>query len=405
VKRIKNLGLAVVTALALTAVLGAAGASATSFVTEKAPAAVTSTVAGGTPSVFTFGDDYGYCSTAILSGASGSTHAAQLFLVPSNLKCNFGNFTGESSVKLNGCELDFHPGAKVESNGTFDIVCPAGNAITFEPSSSKGCLVTVPAQTGLLARYSNAGGTGSERKVKVNIEAGGINYSQVSGSVCGPTGSFTDGTWTGSATLQASSEGSPVGMYMGNNPISISGAPPKLVAEGYPVRLAGTQATAIAMTLQGGTVKCTTTNFNSSASGPTAQLAVGAEYGGCTVFGLPGAMNMNECTYTLNVLNQAPVGSTYAGHADIACPVGRAIEIIAYTASNNHTAKCTVTIPGQTTDSGGLTFTNEPTSAITLGLGIKGIDYHKQEGSGLGRCTTGDYTDGTYTGTATLEGL
>ncbi|MGC1166410.1 MAG: hypothetical protein WA862_09895 [Solirubrobacterales bacterium] len=311
-------------------------------------------------------------------------------------------------MEMHGCELDYHLPAQKEGSyfqGTFDIVCPGPNVITFQPVSSKACLVTVPAQTGLPASFRNVG-SGSERKVEVETAfMGGLKYSQASGPSCETTGTFTNGGWGSRWTLQASQEGNPVGMYVGNNPISISGTPPKLTAESYPVRLGGEQTTVGTIKMQPGTAKCTTAKFNSSASSSTAQLAVEAEYGGCTTFGLPSAINMNGCTYTFNILNQAPVGSTYAGHADIACPVGAAIEILVYTSSSNHKVQCTVTIPGQTTDSEGLTFTNEPSSTIALGLAIKGIDYHTQEGSGLARCSTADYTDGTYTVPITLVGL
>jgi hypothetical protein len=184
--------------------------------------------------------------------------------------------------------------------------------------------------------------------------------------------------------------------------IAIGGTPPKLVAGTYPITISGGQGTQHVMSLQAGSLKCTTAKFNTSASGSTAQLTVGAEYSGCTAFGFPATVSMNGCTYTFNILNQAPVGSAYAGHADIACPAGKSISIIA---SGAGLTKCTVTILAQTTDSEGLTFTNQSSiSTIGLSLAIKGIDYHQQEGSGLGRCSTADPTAGTYTGSSTLVG-
>jgi hypothetical protein len=397
-KRIKTIGLAVFTALALTAVLGAAGASAAELLTEKAPTTISST---GGEHRWEFHTAFQVCDAPQLEGSLSATHNSQLNATPKNAACH-AQFTGPQ-MNMNGCTFVYRPGAQTGAatfNGTVDIACPGGNTISFD-GGTPTCKVTVPAQNGLAATYENVG-AGKERAVSVSVAASGVTHTQVSGQYCiNSLGTFSDGTWTGTWTIKGSSGGGQAGIYVGTNPISVSqGA---ISAGTYPASLVGEQNAggAHVLSFQGGEVKCGSVKFSSSLSSAKAQFAVQSENGGCTVLGFPGTVNMNGCTYTFNVLNQPPVGSTYGGHADIACPAGKAIEMVG---SASGKVRCTVTIGAQTTDSEGLSFTNQWSSVVNVGLAIKGIDYHQQKGEGLGACSTGDFTTGTYTGSSTLVG-
>ena len=417
-KRIRTFGLAVLTALALTAVVGAAGASAGEFKSEVSPTTINSP-SGSKMSPYGLQEWHFHsvqqeCDPPALSG-SLSTPSKAFGGTPSDSKCYF-NFSAAPELKMNGCNFVYRVGAKTGTNifnGSVDIVCPAGKSIQFL-GGSLTCKVDVAAQRNLAATFENVG-TGTERAIKVTMNATGLKHTQVSGHDCFENiGSYSDGTWTGSWKVQGSSGGKPAGIWVSTSEglelppsgIAISGSTPKLVAGTYPIYITGNQKEGIdkhKLTLPGaGSIGCSTAKLSTSASGSTAQLEVQAEYGGCTVFGFPGTVKMNGCAYVFNVLNQAPVGSTYAGHADIACPAGKTIEAVALSAG---LAKCTATIPAQTTDSEGLKFINESlTSTITLNLAVGGIDYHLQEGTGVGRCKTADGTTGTYTGTSFLVG-
>jgi hypothetical protein len=390
VKRISKLGLAAFVALSLTAAIGASGASASSFVTEKAPATISGAAAGveGIPK-FSFLSGSMSCSSLAPSGAMASVYATEIDGSLKESACT-GPFSAPYTLQTYGCSLRLKAG-----NDTLDVVCPAGKEIRLVPVKS-GCEVTIPAQSGLPAGYGTEG-SGSAREIRAEIGSS-LKYSQVNGSC-------TKGTFTGSVNakwnLKGTYEGSQVGVYVAKQPISIGGATPKLIAGSYPATISGSQVAGLhKFALNGGAAECKTADISSIASEATAQLTVQATYADCTVLGIAGSVKMNGCTYTFNVLNQPPVGSTYAGHADIACPAGKAIELVAGTSK----VKCTVSIGTQTTDSGGLSFTNEASSTIGLGLAVKGIDYHKQQGEGLGACSTGDFTDGTYTGSSTLVG-
>jgi hypothetical protein len=179
-----------------------------------------------------------------------------------------------------------------------------------------------------------------------------------------------------------------------------------LEAASYPTSIGGEQSKSSkhSLSFQYGKLSCDAVDFSSpSIFSPKEQFSVEAAYSGnCKLGGLTTAVNMNGCSYTFNVLNQAPVGGAYAGHADIACPAGKSIEVVTVPQAK----RCTITIAAQTTDSGGLTFTNDAvTPTILATFGINGIDYHQQKGEGIGSCTTGDYTTGTYTGASTLFGV
>ena len=387
-KRISKLGLAAFVALSLTAAVGAGAASAASFVTEKAPTTVTGTVDGVSYPRFQFLVGTVSCPSLAPTGTMNSVYAGAMEGSLKETPCT-GPLGGNYTLQTHGCNFTLRA-----SNSTLDIVCPAGNEIGLVPVGS-GCEFTIPAQAGLAASYGSEG-SGSSREILAGSSST-LKYSQVNGTCT--KGTF-NGSWGGSWKLKGTNEGSQVGVYVAKQPISIGGSTPKLRAGSYPASIAGTAVATHKIKVSGGTTECKTSAFSSSVSGETAQLTVQASYAECTVLGVAGSVNMNGCTYTFNVLNQAPVGATYAGHADIACPAGKAIELIAGTSK----PKCTVTIPAQTTDSGGLSFTNEASSTIGLGLAVSGIDYHQQKGEGLGACSTGDFTDGTYTGSSTLVG-
>jgi hypothetical protein len=406
VKRIKILSFAAVAALALIAVLGAAGASAASeFKTESSPTTITPSFIEGNQLDWHFHTAYQRCANGA-EGTLSSTHAKEVEMTLKDTTCE-AQFTG-NQFKANGCKFTYRVGNQTGSStfkGTIDIG-PAGcGPISFTSVvGSSACQVTVPAQTGLSATFENVG-SGKNRMVKVYPSTTNLKHTQVSGKDCGAEGlgTFTDGSISGSVKLQATNAGGAVGMWVEAPAVSIGGTPPKWIAGTYPISIGGAQNSAHVFNLpSSGKVECGSVNFHAPISFSTAQLSVTAEYGSCKAFGLPGTVSMNGCTYTFNVLNQPPVGASYAGHADIACPAGKAIEIVVN--PSPLTPKCTITIAAQTTDSGGLTFTNETVSTVGLAMAMKGIDYHLQEGSGVGRCKTGDWTDGTYTGSSTLVG-
>src|SRR4051794_14920691 len=327
--------------VALTAAIGAAGASAAEFGAEKTPTTVASS---GGSQYWSFRSVLNECGDPKASGTLAASPSAQLETGSSEtIPCT--TITTGKDMKMNGCKFIYHPGTSTgagSSQGTVEIGPTGCGPISFTGGAETRCVVTVPAQTGLNASYSTSG-TGSTRSVKVSINATNITHTQVSGKDCGGNlGTYTSGKLEAQWTLSGTSGGSQSGIYIEgvyneSPPVSTSG----FAARSYPATLTGGQDTpgVTLFKLKGGNTSCSSVSYSSSLSGPKAQLAVAAVYSGCLVNGISGGtVNMNGCTYTFNVLNQPPVGSTYAGHADIACPAGKAIELVARSGA---TVKCT----------------------------------------------------------------
>lgn len=396
-KRIKNLGLAVFTALALTAVLGVAGASASEFTSESYPSTLTSS-----PSTHTLKFNIGNmeCEAPSLEGSL----AAQSTTISPTAKDNTCTFFGAQPLKMNGCKFFYRPAAE-KSAGVFEGKIDIGpsNCGPIQIGTTKSlCLVSISPKSSFNATYENTG-AGKTRAVKVTTQMEGLKYTQANGSC--ENGTFENGSWSGSWTIKGSN-----GLWLEKGAtneqtqsgINVGGSPPKFISASYPRTIVGQKIKGASQKLgfPYGSLECTTMKFNSSISGATAQLEVAPEYSGCTWVGIVASVNMNGCSYSFNL---EAVGPPYAGNLGIACPAGKTIEIVA---NPSGTVKCTATIGAQTTNAGGLAFTNEPESAVKLTLGVSGIKYHQQEGAGSGHCTgTGDFTNGTYTGSSLLTGV
>jgi hypothetical protein len=399
VKRIRNLALVAVSALALTALVGVAAASASEVVAESYPTTLT-TPNPQTQHTLTFNSATAKCEAPSLEGKLSSATKT----IAATAKDATCEYFGSPKLKMNGCSFTYHVGSKLPSGafkGTFDIG-PAGcGPIEFATAGST-CYVKIGAQNGLAATYENTG-AGKERSLKVNAAATNLKHTQVSG--CSP-GEYSNGGWQGTWTVQGSNGFGRVGVHIESTGLPFSvigtvGTPPQFASEGNPTPITGEKTSTHKLQLQYGKLECTSTKFSATVPGFATALNVSAENSGCVVAGISSVVNMNGCTYTQSVLNKAPVGSTYAGHMDIACPAGKSIEAVVTALGK---VRCTITIGAQTTDPEGLSFTNDPsTFTIGVGLEVKGIDYTQQEGEGAGKCSSGSYTNGTYTGTSVLS--
>jgi hypothetical protein len=392
VKRIRNLSLAVLAALAVTAAVGAASASAApEFAAGKYGATITSSVV--TEQQIGLQTGTMPCSTSSQAGELGA-QSKTLWLNPTS-SCSYLGYA--EPVKMNGCAFVLHPGVETSPGsfgGTFDISCPAGNSIEVGTAGS-ACIATIEPKTGLSASFQNVG-SGSTATVKFTAAAAGLKHTQVSGKFCTP-GTYENGTLTGSWALKATNGGVQTGLRLTQKgAISISGTPPKLTGASYPIGLDGVQKGTHTFSLQFGKATCEGVTFSSGPLGNTSELPMGAEYSSCLFAGISATVRMNNCKYVVNIENAGP---PYTGVATISCIGGSKIEIVASPGK----PKCTVTIGEQTTNAGGVSLTNEA-STIGLGFSLTGLSYHQQKGEGLGTCTTGDFTTGTYSGSSILTG-
>ncbi|MGC1165193.1 MAG: hypothetical protein WA862_03715 [Solirubrobacterales bacterium] len=397
-KRIKNLSLAVVAALALTAAIGGTSASATGFVSDFSNGYTTINGSGiGTEHEIAINAGSFRCAGFGFQAATPQSATSLTTSPLADSACGSGTF------KTNGCQFTFKPGEETAPgsfNGTIDIGPPGCGPMSF---TIFACKATFGAQTGLNATYVNVG-SGTTASVEVTLATSKLKYSQeTSGGWFGcPNESNENGVYRGSWMVKATNPGGEsTGLHVvAETGIYVAGESPKFEAEKYPVSFAGAQASANENKLTTTETKssCTGASFAGELGAASTELGLAAQYSGCNSLGFPATVAMNGCEYVLHVLS----GPAFAGTADISCPAGKEIVILVKVQG---VTKCTTTIGAQ----GGLsgtTFTNLGTGntrGVQVGFNLSGIKYHQQAGSGGGACkATGDFSDATYSGSATL---
>lgn len=400
-RRIRNIGLAVLAALALSAVGGAGSASAavSGFTANSYPAVFQAKYSGEhffKINIGTIG-----CETPLFQGeAKGPTKAISSGSA-SWAKC------AQTTLKPNGCQYTFRPGAEQSKGifgGSFEIG-PAGcGPMTM---SGGGCEFTIGAQAGLAATYENLSDK-SGPFVRINANATNLEYTQT-GTACKTT-IFKNGGWVGSwevsghlgASIGLQVDDLRNGLYLVGEKSEEKASQPRLEAETYPATVLGAQdpADQLVFGTNSGTLKCGSVAFGSSASGATTQLALTAQYGDCwwiILFQFKTLVSMNSCHYTIDVLNAGP---PYAGSLGVACgKEGDAIKVL--------TPGCTFTIPPQS-GLGGLALANAGAGSernLLVDANVSGIEYTETKGS-PNTCKNGGQTskNGTLKGGLTLDG-
>jgi hypothetical protein len=175
----------------------------------------------------------------------------------------------------------------------------------------------------------------------------------------------------------------------------------KLTATGYPANLTATADGEFVDEFKttAGTVKCPEPVYHATigAAIPTGGSVVATPtypHVGCTGFGFPATIDMNECTYNFSVVTGT------VGKADLECPTGKEVTV---TASSGGILKCTVHVKTQTDLTGAVTYTNIAGGKITLEANLGGIDYTHTQGTGLGSCPSGSATNGTLVAKAIVS--
>lgn len=412
-KRIKNIGLVAIAALAVTASVGAATASASGFVADKYNAVVN---APGSSETFIVqgGGMQIACNTPSLAGELKGP-AATLTPVVGAATC----LKGTKPLNMSGCGFTFHPGTEVSGTqygGTFDIG-PAGcGPISIE--YLKGCILSLSPKTGLSATYINSG-TGNAAKVSVSAKAEGLTETLSGTSGCSH-GTGEAGKITTSWELKATNGGIQTGLHVSNATFGVylageksaeTAKQPRLEAEKYPAILSASQSSTSLPTWSFGTVDvvCQEAQFGAEVLGATAELSVGATYKNC---GAPGLkliqVRMNGCHFLYHILN---IGPPFAGSADVACAKeGEAIEVRAYTNATKEAEDhpvCVDAIGPQTTSSG-VGLENVGSGAgrvVSVNTGLTGLKHTYTRFSAI-VCppSTGSSTDDKYSSGMVLHG-
>jgi hypothetical protein len=161
--------------------------------------------------------------------------------------------------------------------------------------------------------------------------------------------------------------------------------------------ISGTQVGEDVFTTNAGTVRCKKATYSGLQSGAEAEtVEVTPSYSECTAFGFVNAtIDVNSCTYKFGITSTTP--EPFEGHITI-CPNGGTITVTAF--------NCWVHV-GQQGPLKGVTYTNEgsgKTRDIRVKVSLSGIHYVQTSKSFPG-CEEKTFTNGTYTGEATVQGF
>lgn len=171
--------------------------------------------------------------------------------------------------------------------------------------------------------------------------------------------------------------------------------------EKAPVNVTGTTdpGTTESVVTTAGSVTCHGVYIGTVSNVSTTTIEVAPTYNNCTALGFPGSVvHVNNCKYVFHINSAAGVTT---GTVDIVCPAGEELTVTALSAG---TLKCTIHI-GTQTDLSSVTYTSVgsgTTREVTVNVLITNLKYkHTSAGAtGLGKCTKGSATNGTYSGKA-----
>ena len=205
-RNLKTLGLAIVAVLAMSAMVASAAQASVEFTAPSYPATLSGNQA--TTHVFTVETTSGdnittTCTTASFHGTISGPNTAQT-ITPTYTGCTA--FGLEATVKFEGCDYVFHPGATTgtadEYSGTADLSCPAGTGPVRVFDTLNRCEVTLSQQLGIgPVKYVTDTTAGD---VLVKAEVTGITYNKVKDNFLCPltgTGVKSDGKYFGNSTV------------------------------------------------------------------------------------------------------------------------------------------------------------------------------------------------------------
>jgi hypothetical protein len=393
VKYPKIRGIVAVLAVAVTALLGAGSASASSLIAPETLNTILS--ASAAPShYFNIGGSKVPCTASNFeANALSNTHVS--WDITSKTIGNYScSFWGTPIMQWNGCGLTFHPGAETSPGtfaGTFDIG-PAGCGPITMKYLGGSCQLTIYPKTGLQAEFQNVG-SGATATVTITAAATGLKYTDN----CG--GSGENATYNGSWTLRGfSSGGTQVNVHLQPPVLFVSGKEsadpaqqPKFDSDFFPIGIKGTGTSPFTLTTAPGkTAECSTSSYSTPGIFvPVSSKSFTASYSGCKAFGFANAtVKMNSCSIVHQLANSGP---PYTGSVSLSCEkAGDAMQI---SPTIFGSPVCTVSLAPQTLAAA--TYENVgsgSTRRVIATLKGSGISYSENAG---GSCEVGSGSNGT----------
>ena len=390
-KALRRPSLAAVAMMAIGMSVGVGNAAASSgFLADTYPVTQTGQEAGTEHTIGTNEGPLNCAAPAFTAEASGPSESLSPTSV-SSPACTL--FKYNMTLKMNGCKLIFHPGAKTGSTyeGTFDIGPSGCGPITTQMPIF--CTISIGSQTGLKATFENTG-SGSGAAVKATANASGLVYA-LSGPGCSSKNTFANGTWNGSWQISGSTYGKATGLRVGDLRVSFSESGGEFEAGEYPAAILADQDAddPLSFGANGGSLECADFQLGRGMTGasvalPLSQVAIG----GCAGFGFGSIpVNMNSCQFVLGA----------DGDFDVVCAGTDKIEL--------RRAGCWTTIGAQSGRTGvSLTNVGEGSSqSVVAELDVEGLAYSEIPKGPFSTCWPaegGSYGNGSLSGTLTLEG-
>jgi hypothetical protein len=204
-RKLKHLGVALISALALSAV-GVSTASATvEFHSEAAPVTLTGLPEGETSFDVQFGQVK--CTTLKYTGTTTTSTATTITADGLTIEgCTFAGVA--ATIDLNGCGFLIHLQNKVPFEANIALQCPPGAEMTATGGTK--CVVHIPPQTGLSQATITNVGSGATREITAkSTGAGSITYTQTPGTGVGKCTSVSSSTGqvTGSGAVTGETDG------------------------------------------------------------------------------------------------------------------------------------------------------------------------------------------------------
>ncbi|HEY6552134.1 MAG TPA: hypothetical protein VI669_02210 [Vicinamibacteria bacterium] len=217
-RNINAMGLALLAMLATSAVAATAASADDKLTAESYPVTLTGGVDPGSNVQWVLGMNVN-CSQVQDHGSLSST--ATTFSVSAVFSGCLGAGL-QTTIHMNGCTFLYHLVAGDTTHGTVDIVCPAGQEITFtinpaEHGLTNKCTIHVKPQTGLgEVTFTNVG-VGATRELTFHLNLKKIHYVKTEGTGLGrcTSGTGTDGTLTTTTVLTGeNASGTHIALYM-----------------------------------------------------------------------------------------------------------------------------------------------------------------------------------------------
>ena len=376
-KRLRNIGLCAVAALALTAVLGTSSASANYF-SSNVPGAQFSGSGTGAKHILSLGTESFGCEKVSFSGTMPSSMLQKIRVSPELSQCirTPGFYVGWS---MRGCRYRFDAGTVPTLVGSVDIV-------DCEPSmvfSDAGlCELTIGNQNNLgTVEYKNSIENGIP-VVTVSAHLENIKYTRKGGGCAGASGTYTNGKYTGEWKLKGTGG---VGIQVQSSEETL---PARFIGEEVPMTVDGTNVGSKAFNFgNNGYLWCDNYTY-SGASGPAAatSLSVTPSYHSCTWYWQSTGFNApvpdedvqtGGCSFTLHAAGGVDIG----GSSCAASPLTVTLP------------GCVITV-GPQSFSSGITYTNEGSGKLrsvkVAGSAQAALEYSATGGSCIQQGTFGN---------------